>query len=203
MCRIRKVTGLVCILDSILGAFIVYDFTSNRIMSQWKLIIDVCLFVCQYKCEVTYFRAIRFQFHLLREDILWFMLLSTAQISMRLHTFWSIAAKTFVRALPTLSLWTIIMVDCSWSLQGQQNFLRLHNVHQYNANEKKALIAYASKPTFKHHAGLSSGSWKGLTSWLSFVMSECEFATFPLVSWVWCGTWLYRFLIFALFHTRF
>ena len=31
----------------------------------------------------------------------------------------------------------------------------------------------------------------------SFVVSNCEFATFPLVSWVMCGTWLYRFLIFA------
>ena len=38
---------------------------------------------------------------------------------------------------------------------------------------------------------------KGLTSWLSFVVSSCEFVTFPLVSWVRCGTWLYRFLIFA------
>ena len=27
----------------------------------------------------------------------------------------------------------------------------------------------------------------------------CEFVTFPLVSWVRCGTWLYRFLIFATF----
>ena len=27
-----------------------------------------------------------------------------------------------------------------------------------------------------------------LTSWLSFVMSNCEFVTFPLVSWVRCGT---------------
>ena len=26
---------------------------------------------------------------------------------------------------------------------------------------------------------------------------ECGFVTFPLVSWVRCGTWLYRFLIFA------
>ena len=26
---------------------------------------------------------------------------------------------------------------------------------------------------------------------------NCEFVTFPLVSWVRCGTWLYRFLIFA------
>ena len=29
---------------------------------------------------------------------------------------------------------------------------------------------------------------KGLTSWLSFVVSNCEFVKFPLVSWVRCGT---------------
>ena len=29
---------------------------------------------------------------------------------------------------------------------------------------------------------------KGLTSWLSFVVSYCEFVTFPLVSWARCGT---------------
>ena len=29
---------------------------------------------------------------------------------------------------------------------------------------------------------------KGLTSWLSFVVSNCEFVPFPLVSWVRCGT---------------
>ena len=28
---------------------------------------------------------------------------------------------------------------------------------------------------------------KGLTSWLSFVVSNCEFVNFPLVSWVRCG----------------
>ena len=44
---------------------------------------------------------------------------------------------------------------------------------------------------------LLSPAGKGLTSWLSFVVSSCEFVTFPLVSWVKCGTWLYRFLIFA------
>ena len=44
---------------------------------------------------------------------------------------------------------------------------------------------------------LWSPAVKGLSSWLSFVMSNCEFVTFPLVSWVRCGTWLYRFLIFA------
>ena len=40
---------------------------------------------------------------------------------------------------------------------------------------------------------------KGLTSWLSFVMSNCEVVTFLLVSWVRCGAGLCRFLIFALF----
>ena len=44
---------------------------------------------------------------------------------------------------------------------------------------------------------LWSPAGKGLTSWLSFVVSYCEFVTFPLVSWVRCGTWLYRFLILA------
>ena len=40
---------------------------------------------------------------------------------------------------------------------------------------------------------------KGLTSWLSFVMSNCEVVTFPLVSWVRCGFDCNRLLIFALF----
>ena len=34
---------------------------------------------------------------------------------------------------------------------------------------------------------LWSSAAKGLTSWLSFVMSNCEVVTFPLVSWVRCG----------------
>ena len=44
---------------------------------------------------------------------------------------------------------------------------------------------------------LWSPAGKGLTSWPLFVVSNCEFVTFPLVSWVRCGTWLYRFPIFA------
>ena len=35
---------------------------------------------------------------------------------------------------------------------------------------------------------LRSPAGKGLTSWLSFVVSNCEFFTFPLVSWVRSGT---------------
>ena len=37
---------------------------------------------------------------------------------------------------------------------------------------------------------LWSPAWKGLTSWLSFVVSDCEFVTFPLVSWVRCAALL-------------
>ena len=46
---------------------------------------------------------------------------------------------------------------------------------------------------------LWSPAGKGLTSWLSFAMSNCDVVTFPLVSWVRCGAWLYRLLILALF----
>ena len=35
---------------------------------------------------------------------------------------------------------------------------------------------------------LWSFAGKELTSWLSFVVFNCEFVTFPLVSWVRCGT---------------
>ena len=48
---------------------------------------------------------------------------------------------------------------------------------------------------------LWSHAGKGLTSWLSFVMSNCEVVTLTLVSCVRCGAYLYRFLIFALFLT--
>ena len=34
---------------------------------------------------------------------------------------------------------------------------------------------------------LWSPAGKELTFWLSFVMSNCEVVTFPLVSWVRCG----------------
>ena len=35
---------------------------------------------------------------------------------------------------------------------------------------------------------LWSSAGKGLTSWLSFLVSNFEVVTFPLVSWVRCGT---------------
>ena len=34
---------------------------------------------------------------------------------------------------------------------------------------------------------LWSPAGKGLTNWLSFVISNCDVVTFPLVSWVGCG----------------
>ena len=37
-------------------------------------------------------------------------------------------------------------------------------------------------------SALWSPAGKALISWLSFVVSNCEFLTFPFVSWVMCGT---------------
>ena len=48
---------------------------------------------------------------------------------------------------------------------------------------------------------LWSPAGKGLTFWLSFLMSYSEVVIFPLVSWVRCGDWLYWILILALFLT--
>ena len=50
-------------------------------------------------------------------------------------------------------------------------------------------------------AALWSFAWKGLTYWLSFVMLYCVLSLSHVVSWVRCGTWLYRLLIFAAFFT--
>ena len=52
-------------------------------------------------------------------------------------------------------------------------------------------IAHASDHCLCAHlfiCALWSPAGKGMTSWLSFVVSNCEFVTFPLVSWVRCGT---------------
>ena len=38
------------------------------------------------------------------------------------------------------------------------------------------------------YCALWSPASKRLTSWISFVVSSCEFVTFLLVSWVRCGT---------------
>ena len=34
----------------------------------------------------------------------------------------------------------------------------------------------------------AGGGGGGVASWLSFVVADCKFVTFPLVSWVRCGT---------------
>ena len=49
------------------------------------------------------------------------------------------------------------------------------------------------------HCCLVVTCWEGLTSWLFFVMFNCVLSLFHVACWVRCGTWLYRFLIFAAF----
>ena len=50
-------------------------------------------------------------------------------------------------------------------------------------------------------AALWSPEGKELTSWLLFVMFIVFFLLSHLVSWDRCGSWLYRFLILAVFLT--
>ena len=50
-------------------------------------------------------------------------------------------------------------------------------------------------------AVLWSPAGKGLTFWLLLVMFNVVLLLSHLVSWVRCGTRLYRFLFFAVFHT--
>ena len=49
-------------------------------------------------------------------------------------------------------------------------------------------LAFAMPLCVSVYMCLWSPAGKGLNSWLSFVVSNCEFVTFPLVSWVRCGT---------------
>ena len=64
-----------------------------------------------------------------------------------------------------------------WPLQGGASFVdHLH-------------VCYFCLVLLYFHANLfvvalGSPAGKGLTSWLSFVMSNCDVVTFPLVSWV-------------------
>ena len=49
-------------------------------------------------------------------------------------------------------------------------------------------LVFAMPCTHLFLCALWSPAGKGLTSWLSFVVSHCEFVTFQLVSCVRCGT---------------
>ena len=51
-------------------------------------------------------------------------------------------------------------------------------------------------------AALWSPAEKGLTSWISYVWCFLKVSSlYHMVSWVTCGTWLFRFLIFAILFT--
>ena len=69
--------------------------------------------------------------------------------------------------------------------------------HTKNGQIKVSVLCLLSLCARLFICALWSPAGKGLTSWLSFVVSNCGFVTFPSVSWVRCGTWLYLLLIFA------
>ena len=104
---------------------------------------------------------------------------------------------------PDVELWSeliyIHFVVCEQRQRWQQ--CTYAQIHPHLCFWQKCILHVISLRARLFIDGLWLPAGKGLTSWLSFVMSNCEFVTFPLVSWVRCGTWLYRFLIFARFLT--
>ena len=74
---------------------------------------------------------------------------------------------------------------------------------QTRINTKSNIFTVSHRPATAALLALETTilGWPGrepsLVFWLSFVVSNCEFVTFPFVLWARCGTWLYRFLIFA------
>ena len=82
------------------------------------------------------------------------------------------------------------MTRCMASLFTDEVKFRIINFVKKNNNSFIILfllcVCYVFVRLFT--VALWSPAGKGLTSWLSFVMPNCEFVTFPLVSWVRCGT---------------
>ena len=62
---------------------------------------------------------------------------------------------------------------------------------------EKNYKTYNNFPNFKHKLACHYWDWERADLLALVCGVYCEFVTFPLVSWVRCGTRLYRFLIFA------
>ena len=100
-----------------------------------------------------------------------------------------------------------LLAHLSWRLMGElkvYQLLRRPSINIFNISSEtprpiKLKIFRSHKVNNGKWAQISSGApaGKGLTSWLLLVM----FIVFLLLYWVRCGTWLYCFLIFAVFLT--
>ena len=62
-----------------------------------------------------------------------------------------------------------------------------HNTAIFRNSFCGSIMLFLSCFCYASIDALRSPAGKGLISWLSFVMSNCEFVTFPLVSWVTFG----------------
>ena len=89
-----------------------------------------------------------------------------------IHTFCMRAAKSLGRqSRPSLHCLTLLYVSTNLSCACYNYFLILHTTCE------RLFIC-----------SLWSPARNRLCSWLSFVVSSCEFITYPLASWVRCGT---------------
>ena len=94
--------------------------------------------------------------------------------------------------------WFELVETRSFSFRTSKYIYDIYNAGLIESDRSKVLLWIHARLFVD---ALWSPNGKGLTSWLSFVMSNCDGATFPFVSWVRGCAWLYLFLIFALFLT--
>ena len=80
--------------------------------------------------------------------------------------------------------WSIILVFTLFKLLSFLNISIVSNANQFSVLSKWILLKFV--------LGSEKADLLALV-----LMFNCEFVTFPLASWVRCGAWLYRFLIFA------
>ena len=102
--------------------------------------------------------------------------------------------KRELAALLNLSLWCLVMVEWLFLAVPWGCLRFVIAVFSDHTHYFLYLLCLCARLFI---CALSSPAGKGLTSWFSFVVYNCEFVTFPLVSWVRYGTHLYQFLTSA------
>ena len=127
----------------------------------------------------------RFQFYLIPEPLIFLLIMISVISYSDIKILWLFAPHDNNIHLLTYCTFKPVYPPVKyfyWPFQGGASFVDL--------------LCYFCLVLLCFHArlfvdALWSPAGKLLTSWLSFVMSNCDVVTFPLVSWVRCGAWLY------------
>ena len=101
--------------------------------------------------------------------------------------------KIYIRVSQSFKRYILIELDCrfiyhAWPWWFYQKNNQSGRIHKKHLSDSEWWHHVVKDRCYLFICALWSPAGKGLTSWLEFVVSDCEFVTFPLVSWVRCGT---------------